>query len=66
MLLRDDKRKEHRDMAAENKNLVKLVIETKQSMKENKDDKTFHDMLGRTLKGCIEKMNDLGEKLGHI
>ena len=46
--------------------VVKLAVETKQAMKDNEDDTTFHNMLGHTSKGCVKKMNDLGKKLGCI
>ena len=66
LLIEDDKRKERRDLAAEHKGLVELVVETEQAMRDSKDDTTFHGTLGDSSKGCVKKMNNLGEKLGHI
>ena len=53
-------------MVTGHKNLAKTVVGTRQSTKKNWDDKTFHDTLGCLLEGCVAKINDLGEKLGHI
>ena len=63
-LVKEDERNEHREMEIDHQNLVKLVMDTKQSMKENQDNKAFHGMLSQLPKGCVAKMNDLGEKLG--
>ena len=59
-------REEHREMVTDHNDLAKLVMETKQSTKEDQDDKAFHDMLSWLLEGCAAKMNDFGEKLGCI
>ena len=57
-------------MAIDCNDVAKLVMDTKQSVKENQDDKAFHDnwksMLSQLPEGCVTKMNDLGEKLGCI
>ena len=65
-LQEENKRKKHRDVAIDHQNLVKLVTDTKKTAKESQDDEAFHDMLSKLPKGCVAKMNDLGEKLGHL
>ena len=65
-LVNEDKRKNHREMVIDHNNLAKLVMETKQSVKQNQDDKACHDMPSQMLDGCVAKTNDLGEKLGRI
>ena len=44
-LLEGDKRKECREMVIDHDDPAKLVMGTKQSMKQNKDDKAFQNML---------------------
>ena len=65
-LLKEDKRKEHREMVIDHSDLAKLVMETKQSVKQKKDDQPFHNMLLQLPEGHVAKMSDLGEKLGCI
>ena len=54
-LLRDDKREEHGEMVTDHKNLAKLVMEKKQSMKENQDNKTSTACLAGCWKAALQR-----------